>query len=63
MKDAAEDVAEDLTQEVAENVLGVAEDGGVKVLIAACHGTRHLPAAEPTPNTRMPPPMLPLGNT
>ena len=26
-------------------------------------GTRYLPAAESTPNTRMPPPMLPLGDT
>ena len=35
MKDAAWVVAEDLTQGVAEDVLGAAEDGSPKVFIAA----------------------------
>ena len=33
MKDAAQDVAEEETQDVAEDVLGAAEDGSVKVLV------------------------------
>ena len=33
--DAAQGVAEDVTQDVAEDVLGAAEDGSVEVLIAA----------------------------
>jgi len=45
-------------QDVAENVLGAIKDGGMEVH----RGTRHLPAAEPTPNTRMLPPTLPLGD-
>jgi len=33
--DAAQHVAEDVTRDVAEDVMGAAEDGGMKVLIAA----------------------------
>ena len=33
MKDAAQDVAKNVTQDVAEDVLGAAEDGSMKVLI------------------------------
>ena len=36
VKDAAHDVAQDRTQDVAEGVLGAAEDRSAKVLIAAC---------------------------
>ena len=60
----------DLAQDVAEDVLGAAKDGNMKVFIlkvlnlpiAICQivkaylGHRHLPAAEPTPG-------LPLGDT
>ena len=35
MKDAAPDVAEDVTQEVAVDVLGAVEDGSVNVFIVA----------------------------
>ena len=35
VKDMAQDVAEDGTQDMAEDVLGAAEDGSVKVLIVA----------------------------
>ena len=35
MKDAAQGVAEDVTQDVAEEVLGAAEDGSVKVFVVA----------------------------
>jgi len=57
---SAEDMAEVATQYVAEGVLGAAKDGSVKVFIVC---TRQLSAAELTPNTRMPPPTLPLGDT
>ena len=48
MKNAAQDVAEDVTQDVAEDMLGATQ--------GAHRGTRHFPAAEPTPNTRVPSP-------
>ena len=35
VKDAAQHVAEDVTLDVATDVMGAAEDGGVKVLIVA----------------------------
>ena len=35
VKDAAQDVAEEETQDVAEDVLGAAEDGSVKVLVVS----------------------------
>ena len=35
VKDAAQDVAETVMQDVAEDVLGAAEDGSVKVLVVA----------------------------
>ena len=35
VKDAAQGVAEDVTQDVAEEVLGAAEDGSVKVFVVA----------------------------
>ena len=67
-------MAQDVAEDVAEDVLGAAEDGSVTVLIlpiAICRGGReregaylahrHLPAAEPTPSSRMPPPTLALG--
>ena len=64
MKDAAQDeardVAENVTQDLAEGVLGAAEDGGVKVFIVA-RAIFKLPAAEPTLNSRMPPPHSALG--
>ena len=62
MKDVAQDVAEDVTQDVAKDVLSAAEGGSVKVLILVLV-IFQLPAAEPTPNTRMSPPALPLGDT
>ena len=61
VKDAAQDEAEDVTQDVAEDVLGAAEDGRKRKCVHS--GTRHHPAAEPTPNTRIPPLTLPLGDT
>ena len=36
---------------------------GGRELEGAHRGTRYLPAAQPTPNTSMPSPALPLGNT
>ena len=63
VKDAAQDVAEELTQDLAEDVLGAAEDGsssvsGGRIIITplACPQLedvlvvrRNLPAAKPTP--------------
>ena len=60
VKDTAKDVVEDVAKYVAEDVLGATEDGSVKLLIVA---RAISPAEEPTPNTRMPPPTLPLGET
>jgi len=66
VKDAAqglaEDVAQDAAQDVAKGVLGAAKGGSIKVLILYL-ARRHLPAAEPALNTRVPPPALPLGDT
>ena len=59
MKDVAQDVAEDKTQDVAEHVFGVAKDGSVKVLIFSIvifqrRNPRQTHACHPT---------LPLGDT
>jgi len=56
--DAAQDMAQEAAQDVAQDLSSAAEDGSVKLFID--RGTRRLPAAEPTPNTRMSPPTLPL---
>ena len=60
VKDAAQDVAQDVTKSVAEDVLG--RRGGRKRK-GVNGGARHLPAAKPTPSTRMPPPKLPVEDT
>ena len=54
VKDVAQDMAKDVAQDVALEVLGAVDRGGRKRK-GAYLGHRHLPAADSTPNTRVPP--------
>jgi len=60
VKDAAQDVAKNATQDVAEDVLGAAEDGSMKVLILhiAIFQRRN-----PRPTHAFHPPRVHLGDT
>ena len=60
VKDAAHDVAQDRTQDVAEGVLGAAEDRSAKVLIAACVIFQR---RNPSQTHACHPPHLPLDDT
>ena len=54
-----QDVAENVTQGVAEDVVGAAEDGSVKVIILPIAIFQRRNHAQRS----MPPPKLPLGDT
>jgi len=56
VKDAAQHVAENVTQHVAGGVLGAAEDGNLKVFVIFRGGTH-------AQHTHAAPPALPLGDT
>jgi len=60
VKDAAQDMAGDVTQDVAEDVLGAAEDGSVKVFIMA---RVIFQRRNPRPTHACRPPRMPLGGT
>jgi len=51
VKDAAQDLAHDVAQEVTEGVLGTAEDGGVKVIIFSIAIFHPRPTHAHRPNT------------